>query len=128
MLPAYRLHERALRRYVPKVFPAETLERYIGWMRSREGRRWLVHFFRYYEVQPRPELAAGLEKLSQPTAVIWGERDPFCPDGIGRDLAKRIPGASLTLIPTAGHFVMEESPELVLSALRHWLARPVYRS
>ncbi|MGH8629575.1 MAG: alpha/beta fold hydrolase, partial [Burkholderiales bacterium] len=100
-----------------------TLESYIGWMRSKEGRDWFVQFFRHYELRPRPEFDAGLEKLTQPTAVIWGERDPFCSASIARDLAARIPGASLTLIPDAGHFVMEQSPERVLTALRQWLDR-----
>jgi len=123
-LPAYRLHRRELVRYVPRSFSDETLEHYIGWMRGAEGRRWLAHFFRHYDVHPRAELAAGLAGIDVPTAVIWGERDRYCPAAIAHELADRIPGAVLSLVATARHFVAEEAPEAVLEALRAWLARP----
>lgn len=128
MSPIFRQHARALQRYVPSAFSEEILESYIGWMRSKEGRRWFVQFFRYYDVAPRPELAAGLQGLSLPTAVIWGEQDPFCDASIGHDLAQRVRGATLTLVPNAGHFVMEECPLPVLASLRRWLARPTRQS
>lgn len=124
MLPIHRQHERAPQHYVPRVFTAQMLEHYIGWMRSRPGRRWFVHFFRDYDVAPRPELAAGLKTMPQPTAVIWGEQDPFCASRIGCDLTEHVHGATLTLIPNAGHFVMEECPQQVLESMRSWLARP----
>lgn len=127
-LPLYWLHQLELRRYVPDAFTAGAVEDYVGWLRSRHGRRWWVHFYRHYEAPPRPALDAGLKRLPQPTAVIWGERDRYCPVGIGNDLAARIPNASLTCIPDAGHFVLEESPEPVLAALNDWLARPVSQS
>lgn len=123
LLPWHAMHQRDLRRYVPAAFSSEQLERYIGWLRNVEGRRYILHFYRHYELEPRQHLADGLATMQLPLAVIWGERDRYCGPSIGRDLAARVAGAELTLIPQAGHFVMEEAPQPVLDALRRWLQR-----
>ena len=125
LLPMHAIHAADLRRYVPDAFSEQELERYIGWMRTAEGRRFIVHFYRYYEVEPRLHLDADLHRLRMPVAVIWGARDRYCGPVIGRDLAIRIAGAELTLVPDAGHFVMEEAPQPVLEALQRWLAHPL---
>ena len=41
--------------------------------------------------------------IQVPTQVIHGLRDPLIPVAAGRDLAKRIPGATLDLIEGMGH-------------------------
>jgi pimeloyl-ACP methyl ester carboxylesterase len=46
-----------------------------------------------------------------PTAVMAGERDPYCPPKASQMIADAIPGAELTVIPGAGHCMHWESPE-----------------
>jgi pimeloyl-ACP methyl ester carboxylesterase len=57
----------------------------------------------------------GIEPLSDriavPTLVVWGEHDPWIPAERGRELARRITGARLELLPAAGHLVQEDEPE-----------------
>lgn len=128
-LPLGAIHRRSLASYVEKgCFDRAQVDRYMGWMDDHAGRRWLAHFFAGYEVAIRPELGAGLASITCPTAVVWGDRDPFCPFATAEDLARRIPGAGpdgLTRIAGADHYVMEERPAEVLAGLEHWLARPV---
>jgi pimeloyl-ACP methyl ester carboxylesterase len=50
-------------------------------------------------------------RITVPTLVVWGERDPWIPAERGRELARRIPGARLELLPAAGHLVQEDEPE-----------------
>lgn len=45
------------------------------------------------------------ENLSTPVRVYQGTADPLVPDSWGRLLADRIPGATLALFPTEGHFI-----------------------
>lgn len=52
--------------------------------------------------------SALVEGLRVPTAVIHGEADPLIPPEAGRDLARRIPGATLDLIPGMGHDLPQE--------------------
>jgi pimeloyl-ACP methyl ester carboxylesterase len=50
-------------------------------------------------------------RIAVPTLVVWGEHDPWIPVQRGRELARRIPGARLQLLPAAGHLVQEDEPE-----------------
>lgn len=47
--------------------------------------------------------SALVQGLRVPTDVIHGEADPLIPAEAGRDLARRIPGATLDLVPGMGH-------------------------
>lgn len=119
--PLYALHRREMTRHAPDSFSAAELEGYIGWLKQGAGRQWWVHFFRHYQVRPRADLDAGLADLHCPTAIIWGDADPYCNVAIARDLAARIPHAELTVLPGIGHFSPEHDPQTVLRALYAWL-------
>jgi pimeloyl-ACP methyl ester carboxylesterase len=79
-------------------------------------------------VQAIPELAAGLGRIRCPTAVIWGERDPYIPVETARELVERIPEATLTSFPDGDHYIMEERPAEVACALLGLLARDCARA
>lgn len=68
-------------------------------------------------------LAPRLAGLAVPTAVIWGEADPFLDQSVGRRLQGAIPGATLTIIPGARHFVAEDAPDQCARAIRAVLDR-----
>jgi pimeloyl-ACP methyl ester carboxylesterase len=51
-------------------------------------------------------------RVAATTLVVWGEDDPWIPVERGRELARRIPGAGLELLPAAGHLVQEDREEL----------------
>jgi pimeloyl-ACP methyl ester carboxylesterase len=124
-LPLHRLHASSLKRYVALgAWSGDDLEDYVGWMRTRDGRRWLGHFYRCYDVKLRPELREGCSRIHVPVAVLWGDRDPFCPFEIAADLATRIPKARLVRIEGADHYVMEERPREVLAGLCDLLMQP----
>jgi pimeloyl-ACP methyl ester carboxylesterase len=51
-----------------------------------------------------------LGSIGVPTLVVWGDADPWLPATLGAELAERIPGARLELLPGAGHLVQEDEP------------------
>jgi pimeloyl-ACP methyl ester carboxylesterase len=55
----------------------------------------------------RPRLAA----LKMPVLALCGEEDALCPPVLQREIAEAVPGAMLRIIPGAGHFVLQESPQ-----------------
>lgn len=63
-------------------------------------------------------LAAGADydgrvraaKVSCPTLVLWGSRDPLLPVGMGRELHRLIPGSTLEIWDDTGHCPMLEHP------------------
>jgi pimeloyl-ACP methyl ester carboxylesterase len=59
------------------------------------------------EIEPR------YGEIDTPTLVLWGAEDGWLDPRFGRQLADMIPGARLSLIPGAGHFVQEDQPAAV---------------
>lgn len=74
--------------------------------------------------QQEPAAEGPVEPRSpaQPALVVWGTRDPVLPLSVGeaavRDLGAR---TEMVTVPGAGHFVVEEAPQIVLPALRNFL-------
>jgi pimeloyl-ACP methyl ester carboxylesterase len=122
-LPLRHIHHHALRRYRKLGCFDTTLENdYLGWMDDSTGRQTFVDFFAHYHVPRIPELAAGLSEIGCPTAVIWGDRDPYIPFETARELADRIPDVTLTRLRGGDHYIMEERPDEVTLALLDLLA------
>ncbi|WP_232001782.1 alpha/beta fold hydrolase [Mycobacterium sp. 852014-52450_SCH5900713] len=125
-LPLATLHHLALARYrrlgcFDTVLEAE----YLGWMNSPEGKRTFWNFFAHYPVPIVPWLAERLGTIRCPVAVIWGDRDPYIPFSAARELAESIPHATLVRLRGADHYVMEERPDEVTSALVSLLGAPL---
>jgi pimeloyl-ACP methyl ester carboxylesterase len=86
----------------------------------------------YYRAAARPQVAAALT-MAKPVAppqpyadrmlVLWGAQDPVLPVWVGESVVKDL-GASCSMItvPGAGHFVLEEAPEVCLAALQELFA------
>ena len=124
VLPMSALIRNGLRSEVRRgVIEPEVLESYVGWVSTAAGRRWLLHFSGDYSLRVRPELGQRLAEIRCPTAIVWGETDRYLRPEIAHDLASEIPGAELTMIGEAGHFVAEEAPAQVGAALTRLLER-----
>ena len=65
----------------------------------------------------RDALAAAA-KVTVPSIVIQGSRDLMTPARGGKAVAAAIPGCRLTILDGAGHMLMSERPDEVLTALR----------
>jgi len=124
VLPLGSLHRVFLRRALPADGRSPDLLRaYTGWMDEEPGRLWFRHFYASYTNRVDPELFAELNHIQGPTAVFWGDKDPWCPMDIAHELVETIDSAVLTPCPGAGHFVMEAAAPTVLSALETVLKR-----
>ncbi|MCK6522384.1 alpha/beta fold hydrolase [Myxococcota bacterium] len=68
------------------------------------------------------EVEAGLSRLEGlPTRLLWGDRD-WCFSPIFRqEFERRMPWARSTAWDDVGHYVMEDAPERVVSAVRELL-------
>lgn len=56
-----------------------------------------------------------------PTAIIWGEDDPWIPLARGQALHALMPGAGFQTIPGTGHLPQLENPEAVLNLALEFL-------
>jgi pimeloyl-ACP methyl ester carboxylesterase len=71
----------------------------------------------------RPDAGGLLDAIRCPTLVLCGLEDSWAPAARHRDMAARIPGATLTLVPDCGHMCTMERPEAVTDALLDWHSR-----
>jgi pimeloyl-ACP methyl ester carboxylesterase len=63
-----------------------------------------------------------LKDIVSPTAIVWGERDPFLSLELARRLHGAIPGSTLEIVPGARHFLPEESAHAVAAAITRLVA------
>lgn len=92
----------------------------------------------YYRAATRPRLArAALRTLgvgsrpapapaARPEAalVLWGARDPVLPLPVGEAVVTDLgPVAEMLTVPGAGHFVVEEAPDVAVPAIGEFLRR-----
>jgi pimeloyl-ACP methyl ester carboxylesterase len=75
----------------------------------------------------RPDATALLDTIRCPALVLCGSEDSWAPVDRHRDMAARIPGAVLTLVPECGHMSPMERPAAVTAALVEWAARCAQR-
>ena len=73
-----------------------------------------------------PKLTARLGEIRAPTRVICGAEDIMTPPALSEQMAQRIPGARLRVIPQCGHITFTEKPAetaaLVVEFLREVMA------
>jgi 3-oxoadipate enol-lactonase len=71
----------------------------------------------------RPDSRPDLPTIDVPTAVVVGEEDEITPLEMSQSMVDQIPGATLSMIPAAGHIANLEAPTAFEAALRAWLRR-----
>lgn len=54
-----------------------------------------------------------VEKITAPTLLIWGDKDPVSPVAVGRHLSERLPNARLEIVPGGDHDVASTHADLV---------------
>jgi len=70
----------------------------------------------------RPDATGVLEQIRCPTLLLTGREDGWSPPARHEEMAAKIPGSQLVVIPECGHMSMLERPGAVTEALRRWLA------
>ncbi len=104
-----------------RPMPVEVTRAYLDRYAGNAGQqRWLDQVAGFSDDDTR-DVVAGLDQITAPTHVIWGERDQWLPLDTAERLRDAIPGAELTTIPDAGHFLTEDAPEATTTALHNAL-------
>jgi len=87
----------------------------------------------YYRAAARPKILAALGRGETPAGeprvhaekmlVLWGAADPVLTVSVGESVVRDLgPECVMVTIPGAGHYVIEEAPELVLRTLQDFLS------
>ena len=70
----------------------------------------------------KTEIDALARRITQPTLVLWGERDQMISPDLGAQFCDDIPRCKLVTFPKLGHLPQEEDPDSTLKALEPFLA------
>jgi pimeloyl-ACP methyl ester carboxylesterase len=70
-----------------------------------------------------PKLRYRLHRINVPTLLLWGASDGLVPVAYGRAYGAMIPGATLVVIPEAGHLPQVEQPDLFLQHVLSFTAQ-----
>ena len=65
-----------------------------------------------------PRLLARLERITCPTHIVWGQRDPLIPLRHALLLAEGIPGATWEVVADAGHLLCQDTPDIFAAGVR----------
>jgi pimeloyl-ACP methyl ester carboxylesterase len=95
-------------------------ERYLAFIRA------ILAFGRLEPGQQgQPKLTERLGEIRAPTCVIVGGQDILTPVSQSEQLARRIPGAEMHVVPGCGHITFTERPEETSSLIRDFLGRAI---
>ncbi|WP_028922381.1 alpha/beta fold hydrolase [Pseudonocardia acaciae] len=119
-LPAY-IHDALLRAYIAgavhRTLSDDEMRLYTEpWL----GERGQPAFYRQIaQMDDRyiDEVGHLYGKVRCPVTLLWGAEDEWIPLERGRELADRIPGANLRVVPNASHLVQEDAPEAIVATV-----------
>lgn len=115
IVPAY------VRGAVRRTLSDEELRPYVQPWLGATGQAAFYRQIAQMDQRYTDEVAPLYAGVRCPTLVLWGEEDQWIPVARGRQLQQAIPGASLRVIPDAGHLVQEDAPEAIVAALLGFL-------
>jgi pimeloyl-ACP methyl ester carboxylesterase len=108
--------------YRPESLAPDALNVMMETWATEEGKRALFRNFQRLNPEYTQAIAGQLKHLSHETLILWGRHDPFQKPAFAEKLRAAIPGARLTWIEEAAHWVMEEKPAEVAAELKAFLA------
>jgi len=89
--------------------------------RTAEGRKAFLHFAKCLDNKHLLEIEPDLRNLNLPVLVVRGDADPYLSFEISEKLHDEIPGSRLVQIPTAGHFIQFDEPELLTKTIKDFI-------
>ncbi|WP_249120417.1 alpha/beta fold hydrolase [Plastoroseomonas hellenica] len=126
-LPAY-VHQAILRAYIGAAakhpLREDAMQLYLDPWLGEEGQKAFWRQVAQMDDKYSEDVEWRYGEIRCPVRILWGADDAFIPLKDGEELARRIPGAPLTVIPDAKHLVQEDAPEAIVAAvLAFWLGR-----
>jgi pimeloyl-ACP methyl ester carboxylesterase len=94
-------------------------------MKSEKGRKAFLHFAKCLNNKNLMDIAEDLKKITLPVLIIRGDGDIYLDSSICKKLHDEIQGSTLLRIPTGGHFIQEDEPEMIVHHIKTFLSEKV---
>jgi pimeloyl-ACP methyl ester carboxylesterase len=119
-LPPY-IHAAIVPAYIAgaafRPLSAQALQLYVDPWLGASGQAAFYRQIAQMDQRYTDEIESRYGEIRCPVMILWGEEDTWIPVERGRELASRIPDATLRRIQGAGHLVQEDAPEAIVAAL-----------
>ena len=112
-----------LRGYADHEKGSHDIDLYLRPFAESEGRDVLMAHLEALEAAETATLTPRLGSVVSPTAIVWGEDDPFLPPAIGERLKAAIPHSTLDVIAGADTSRRVESAHRVADTISNLLQR-----
>jgi pimeloyl-ACP methyl ester carboxylesterase len=126
-LPPY-IHAAILPAYVGGAafhpLPAPALQLYVEPWLGASGQAGFYRQIAQMDQRYTDEIESRYGEMRCPVSIIWGQQDGWIPVERGYELARRIRGSNLRVVPEAGHLVQEDAPEALVAALLRDIVPP----
>jgi len=123
-VPSY-IHKAIVRAYVKTAaygkLDKSTLEGILEPWSSEAGQASFYRQIAQANSKFTDEFQEKFTEIEVPVLILWGEKDEWIPSSQGYSLQSKIKGSKLILIPSAGHLVIEEKPELLLESIKKFI-------
>ncbi len=123
-VPDY-IHEAIVKAYVQtaayKPIDNETLHEIVRPWTGVEGKAAFYRQIAQADSKYTDEIQAKYSVIHQPVLILWGEEDKWIPVEQAHSLHQLIPNSKLVTVPQAGHLVIEERPEILISEIKNFL-------
>ena len=97
--------------FAPRIWNDGTMDEWLAEAERSEHQQSVDAFCRSAEALIGHDSADRIGEISAPTLVTVGELDLVLPSRFSQEIADRIPGARLVVIPAAGHQPFQEFPD-----------------
>jgi pimeloyl-ACP methyl ester carboxylesterase len=123
---ALEFPDRAQRHLVEAAVLPEHIPTFTGAILEDQGTPKAGILYRDLRACDMFDITARLPEITVPTLILCGHEDKLTPPKYSQFLAEKLTavkqGATLRVIPDAGHYVMREQAENVNRAIADWLA------
>ncbi|GAA2411709.1 alpha/beta hydrolase [Actinomadura vinacea] len=82
---------------------------------------FFTHQVKHYDSRYTQEISSQLPALTMPVRIVWGEDDLWQPVSYAERLCRDIPGAQLSIVSKAGHFLPEDAPDQLTQEILDFL-------
>ena len=101
----------------------DLMKLYFRPIKTIEGRQGFLQLAKCLNNKHLMDIANDIRNLTLPVMIIRGDADPYLGPKVSEKLHEEIKGSIYEVIPTGGHFAMEDEPELLIETIKEFIAK-----
>ena len=99
----------------------EILHRYQHWYQGSLGRQRLIRNAHALNNADLTTLTHEIRGVPAPTLILWGREDRYLDPRLAQKLCQNLHSCRFVFVERAGHFVLDEQPQVVANAIQQFL-------